>query len=465
MERMTRQRLAAPVRLKFVLGAKAVDVALPGEAPLVDLLPAVLVRLLPEAPDHGAEHDGWVVQRLGEAPLDEDRTPVELNLLDGEALHFRPRAEQLPPIDFDDLVDGVGEQARTSPWHWSVARTRTMFLVLGGLILATGMVTLGFGGPAVWRATVAAVLAVALLCAAGLVSRSVPDPQTGTLLAFAATGYAAMAGWLGAEALAPNSPTQVRLSLAALAALVILAAGLSAVADSGLLFAGAQAFVVFVTIPALLAAAGPVTPQEAAAAGLVLTLIVALMLPPLGFRLGGLALPLLPGKPEQLSEDIEPASHRMVAERGSAGLAYLAALTVGVGAAQVLMAAVLVRPGGVAPMILALVVAALLSMRARHLTSMVSRWATIVPAVALVVFDLFRFAADSSPVIRAAVLVPAVAAVAGVALAAAGTLPGRRLRPYWARTVDIMEILIAVVLAPVLAAVLGIYQMVRAWAS
>ncbi|MEV6636913.1 type VII secretion integral membrane protein EccD [Actinoplanes sp. NPDC051470] len=465
MDRLTRQRLAAPVRLRFVLGDKAVDVALPGEAPLVDLLPAVLTQLDREAGDHGAEHDGWVVQRPGEKPLDEERSAVELNLLDGEALHFRPRAEQLPPIDFDDLVDGVGEQARNSRWRWGADRTRSMFLAFGGITLAAGLVMLGFGGPAVWRATVAAVLAVALLSAAGLVSRSVPDPQTGTLLAGAAAGYAAVAGWLGAQALAPHSPTEVRVALAALAALVALSAGLSAVADSGLLFAGALAFVVSVAVPALIAAVGPVRPQEAAACGLTLSMIVNLTLPPLAFRLGGLALPLLPGNPEQLSEDIDPAPHRMVVERGSAGLAYLAALTVGAGTAQILMAAVLLRPGGGWPIIMALVVATLLSMRSRHLTLIVSRWATMGPAIALVVFALFRFAFDQTDVVRAAVLVPAVVAVAGAVLTAAVTLPGRRLRPYWARTVEIMEILVAVSLLPVLAAVLGIYSMMRAWAS
>ncbi|SDT66475.1 type VII secretion integral membrane protein EccD [Actinoplanes derwentensis] len=465
MERLTRQRLAAPVRLRFVLGEKAVDVALPGEAPLIDLLPAVLMQLSPEAADHGAEHDGWVVQRIGEAPLDEERSAVELNLLDGEALHFRPRAEQLPPIDFDDLVDGVGEQARTSPWKWSDGRTRSMFLAQGCLALTAGLVMLGFGGPAVWRATVAAVLAVALLSAAGLVSRAVPDPQTGTVLAAAAAGYASFAGWLGSEAIAPHAPSSVRISLAALAALVTLAAGLSAVADSGLLFTGAITFVVSVAVPALLAAVGPVTPQEAAASGLVLSLIAGVMLPPLGFRLGGLALPLLPGKPEQLSEDIDPMPYRLVVERGTAGLAYLAALAVGLGTGQILMAAVLIHPGGMWPMIMALVIATLMSMRARHLTGMVVRWAVMTPAATLVLFVLFRFGADQDDLIRAAVLVPAVTVTAALALTAAGTMPGRRLRPYWGRAVDVLEIGFAVALIPLLAAVLGIYQMVRAWAS
>lgn len=466
MNRLTRQRLAAPVRLRFVLGDKAAEVALPGEAPLIDLLPAVLVQLSPEAADHGTDHDGWVVQRLGEPPLDEERTAVELNLLDGESLHLRPRVEQLPPLDFDDLVDGVGEQARTSPWQWSVARTRSMLLAVGGLALGGGLLTLGcFGGEAMWRTTVAAVLAVLLLAAASVVSRAVPDPQTGTLLAGASAGYAALAGWLGAQVMAPNSPPEVRIALAACVALVILPAGLSAVADSGLLFAGALAFVASVALPALLAAVGPVDMQQAAACGLALTLIVAFLLPPFGFRLGGLALPMLPGKPEQLSEDIEPTPHRVVVERGAAGLAYLAALTVGVGAAQILMAAALIGPGGRWAMIMALVVATLMCMRSRHLTGMVTRWATVAPAAALVLFDLFRFAADRSDLVRAAVLTPVVVVVAGAALTAAATLPGRRLRPYWARTVDIAEIFVAVSLLPLLAAVLGIYQTIRAWAG
>ncbi|ROO63205.1 type VII secretion integral membrane protein EccD [Micromonospora sp. Llam0] len=465
MEPLTRQRLAAPVRLRFVLGNRTADLALPGETPLVDLLPEVLLQLDPDAADRGAEHDGWVLQRLGRAPLDEERTAVELQLLDGETLHFRPRAEQLPPIDFDDLVDGVADQSRTSPYRWSVPRTRAMLLTMGALALAGGLLVLGLDGPVGARAAVAALLALPLLAAAGLVSRAVPDPQTGTLLTGGAAAYAAMAGWLGAEAIAPYSSTAVRVAVACLALLVTLAAGASLVAAGALVFTGAIAFVATGAVTALLAAVGPVTPQEAAACGLVLTLLIALMLPPLGFRLGGLALPLLPGRPEQLSEDIEPAPYRMVVDRGSAGLAYHAALTVGMGAAQTISAAVLVAPGGLWPMMLALVIAALISMRSRHMSGLVTRWATLTPAIALVLFDLLRFAADRSDLTRAVVLAPAVVVIAGAILTAGGTLPGRRLRPYWGRTVDILEIVIAVALIPVLGAVLGIYPMIRAWAS
>ena len=340
-----------------------------------------------------------------------------------------------------------------------------MFLVQGVVVLAAGLMMLWLGGPAMVRATVATALAVVLLTAAGLVSRAVRDPQTGTLLAVAAAAYAATAGWLGAEAIAPHSAPAVRIALASLAALVTLAAGLSAVADSGLIFVGALTFAAGVAVPALLAAAGPVTQQEAAACGLVLSMVVTLMLPPAAFRLGGLALPLLPGKPDQLSDNIDPEPYRVVVDRGTAGLSYLAALSIGVGTAQTLLGAALVFPGRTWPMILALVAAALLSMRARHLTAMVARWAMMVPAAALVVFVLIRYATDQEDLVRAAVLAPAVAAIAGALLAAAATLPGRRLRPYWGRAVDILEIVIAVSLIPVLGGVLEVYQAVRAWAS
>ncbi|WP_433388592.1 type VII secretion integral membrane protein EccD [Micromonospora sp. KLBMP9576] len=465
MEPLTRQRIAAPVRLRFVLGTRAVDLALPGEVPLTDVLPAVLVQLDPEAPDRGAAHDGWVVQRLGEPPLDEERTAAELNLLDGDALHLRPRAEELPPIDFDDLVDGVGEQARTNPYRWTVALSRWMLMIFGGLLLATGAVLLALGGPVAARATVAAVLAVALLGAAGLVSRAAADAQTGTLLAALATGYAGLAGWLGAQALAPYAAPGVAVSMALLAVLITLAMGLALVADSWLLFSAALVCAVCLAVPAVLVATNTLTSQSAAACGLAGSLVVMLLLPSAAFKLGGLELPLLPGKPEQLGENIDPVPHQLVVDRGRASVAYLAALAVGLATAQTVLAGVLVAPGGRWPMVLAGVAALLLFMRARHLTGTVARWATMSPAVALVLFDLVRYSVDRSDLARTAVVVPAGAALAGVLMTAAATLPGRRLRPYWGRAVDILEIITAVALLPVLGAVLGVYQLVRAWVS
>ena len=123
MEERTQHRTRAPVRLRFVLNSHTTDLAVPAHAPLVDVLSTVLPMLNPDAPDHGAEHDGFVVARLTGPPLDEERTPTELELLDGETLYLRPRAPQLPPVMFDDLVDGVAEQVRGGSGVWTPARS------------------------------------------------------------------------------------------------------------------------------------------------------------------------------------------------------------------------------------------------------------------------------------------------------------------------------------------------------
>ena len=51
-----------------------VEVAVPAQAPLADLLPALVGYLGGDLADAGLEHGGWVLQRLGDAPLDEDRS-------------------------------------------------------------------------------------------------------------------------------------------------------------------------------------------------------------------------------------------------------------------------------------------------------------------------------------------------------------------------------------------------------
>jgi type VII secretion integral membrane protein EccD len=464
MEERTQHRTSTPVRLRFVLDKRSVDLALPGEVALVELLPTVLPRLSVDAADHGTDHDGWVVQRLGEPPLDPERTVAELDLFDGDTIHLRPRASQLP-IDFDDLIDGVAEQVRTHKHGWSDARSRSMLLTLAALTLLTGLPVLALRLDVATQAVTSIVLTVVLLVAAGAASRAVADPVIGTVLAGVATVYAGAAGWWGADVLAEGGGPAIRFALTAFGAAAALCVGLAAVADAALLFVGALTFVLAVAVTALLSAAGPVSAPSAAATGLLVTLGAMIMLPALAFRLGGLALPLLPGKPEELGTDIAPTPYGLVVERSVAVIAYQASLSVGLGVAQVLIAWALVSTGAGWPMVFAAVASALLFMRARHVDGAVPRWATIVPAAALAAFDVYRFAARHDADTRLLVIVPLLAA-GGIALVTASTtLPGRRLRPYWGRAMEIGELLAAIALLPLLGAIFDVYQTIRAWVS
>jgi type VII secretion integral membrane protein EccD len=249
----------------------------------------------------------------------------------------------------------------------------------------------------------------------------------------------------------------------ALAVLTALGVGFAAVADGALLFSAALVFTGTLCVPAAIAAAGGVPAQHAAAMGLVISLVLGLFVPVTAFRLGGLRLPLLPGTARELTDDIQPVPHQLVVIRGAATIRYLAALGIGLGAAQALLAVPLVTPGGGWPMLLALAAAAWLLIRTRHVTTTVHRWALLVPAAVLLGGAAIRYAADQHFFDRATLVLPVLVLVGALLAVGSGTMPGRRFAPYWGRAVEILETFVAVAMLPLLGAVLDVYQAMRAW--
>ncbi|MGF7235067.1 MAG: type VII secretion integral membrane protein EccD, partial [Frankia sp.] len=154
---------------------------MPTHVPLTDLMPAMLRSLGPDLADRGLEHSGWVAQRLGSAPLDEDLSVTEHGLLDGDTVHVRPRSDQIPPLDFDDLIDGVsiGISARSGLWRPRTTRTVSVLVLVAWLVVAL-LVPLFDGPPAagggtVSRATAVGAVAVLLFGAVWVASRSARD--------------------------------------------------------------------------------------------------------------------------------------------------------------------------------------------------------------------------------------------------------------------------------------------------
>jgi type VII secretion integral membrane protein EccD len=465
MEEQTQHRTTTSARLRFVLGKKATDVALPAEVPLGELLPAILPQFGAEWIEQGADHEGWVVQRLGEEPLDEDRSPAELNLLDGETVYLRPRADQLAAIDYDDLVDGVGQQVREHAGVWTPAHTRWMFRAGAGLALLVGLFLVLGARPGWVEAAVTGVAALVLVTSSALVARGAGKPQVATILAGTGACYAAVAGALGVAALDPGATSMVLLAGGAVGALVALAAGLVAVADSALLFAGAILFTLVLALTGLLGSVTSLTPAQVAGIVLVVTLVIGVFLPATAFRLSGLTLPMLPTGAEELGDDIEPVPNKLVIERGTATVGYSTALHVGLGLAQSVLLPVLIADGQTWTMVLSLVIAFLLFLRARHPAALVQRWSVLLPAIVTVVADLVHIGAGQSPFGRLLVVFLPVFAAGTVLLLLGERLPGRRLRPYWGRAVEILESLTAVATLPILLQVLHVYAFMRGLAG
>jgi len=86
-------------RVTVVAPSTRIDVALPADVAVADLLPMLLDMAKETAPDGGARHGGWALAKLGDAPLDPSRTLASLGVVDGELLQLRKRNENpIPPV-------------------------------------------------------------------------------------------------------------------------------------------------------------------------------------------------------------------------------------------------------------------------------------------------------------------------------------------------------------------------------
>lgn len=461
MEERTQSRTNAPTRLRFVLGDHAVDVALPGDVQLVDLLPSVLAQFGKEWVEQSVDHEGWVAQRLGESPLDEDKSAVELNLLDGDTVYLRPREDALPPLDYDDLVDGVAERVRADAGQWTPNRTRWMLRVGAVVALLGALLALLVGGDPQSLWLVPVVTGAVLIAVAGALARAKGKIVDGTGLACAGVIWAVTGGWLAAVQIAPLGGVPVRLVTAAATGVVAIVLALVAVADAVLIFTTALTALVTLLLPAIIWVASDLTAAQSAGIGIAVNFVAILFAPGGAFRLGGLKLPMLPTDAPEVKEDIDPVPHKVVVERSTVVFGYLKAFYLGYGITQTALLLVLVRPGEMWAMITASVCALLMLLRSRHLTGMVPRWSLLVPAGLTAVVLALRLGMPEEPFIRAvAVLAPLVAVGIGLGVLS-HYMPGKRLRPYWGRAVDILEYATAIAVLPLLLAVLDVYARVR----
>ncbi|WP_203813440.1 type VII secretion integral membrane protein EccD [Paractinoplanes tereljensis] len=430
---------------------RQIELAVPAGVVLADLLPALLHHLGEDLADTGLAHGGWVLQRLGESPLDEDSSVTDLGLRDGDTVHLRPRSEQIPPVSFDDLIDGIaaGSRSRSGLWrpemgHWAAWAALA-------LLLPVGLVAVALPGPELPRAITAAVAAVICVIGAAAAGRMAGERQAAAIIAVAGIGFGALAGLI-----LPGSfggPALFAASVTAGAVAVVTAA---AVGWGGPVVAGFLASVLLIAGGAAVEAfTGLSAPGLVAVAGTLL----AVMVPLTAFRLAGQRLTPLPTQPEHLQQDIDPEPSEQVLHGAARTDRYMTALYAGLAVPVAVSLVLLARESGWAPAALVLVTAAARLTAARTMTSAWHRLAQAVPAAAgLVTLAGYALAAVEWRLLA----VPLVLALAVVVIVLGRKVPGRRLMPYWGRVGDILQLLTTVAMVPVLLAVLGVYGFARA---
>jgi type VII secretion integral membrane protein EccD len=443
----------------------SVELAVPVHVPLVDLLPALAGHLGGNLADAGLEQAGWVLQRLGDPPLREDLSIAALGLHDGDVVHLRPRSGQLPPMDFDDLIDGVasGIAGRSDRWRPELSRRLLTGLLAVPLTTAAGLLA---GYPGAGSVAMATGLAVLALGCSAIASRALGDRVTAWILGVAAVAYAAIAGSQvpllhGGTRILPGAGGPGAMLLAggaAAAAAALLATSLAGVRDpvflalaaAAALAAGAGAFGAFMRL------GSPGT------AGVMLVVIVPLgtVVPVLAFRLAGMQLDPLPTTPAELQEDLDPVPGERLLERTRWADRYMAALYAALGAVAGGCLVVLGLAAGWRAHLVAIDAIVLLLLHARVLAAARHKLAAVIPAVGGAAVLVTVAGLHASPQNRL-LLLGSAAVAAGLLWAGQRTLPGRKLIPIWGRLGDMLESLAALALLPTALWLLNLYASLR----
>ncbi|MFF5075653.1 type VII secretion integral membrane protein EccD [Actinoplanes sp. NPDC000266] len=451
-------------RLVVVGPERRAEIAVPSQVAVADLLPALLPHLGERLSDAGLAHGGWVLQRLGESPFDEEASVESLGLTDGAVVHLRPRADQIPPADFDDLADGLATGLRERAGAWRPEMARWAAAGGFGVVALAGAAMLAADGPVLPRAIAAGVLAVLALAAAYAFTAAWKDRLFATIAACAGIGDAAVAAALAPSIPAGSSPLVLgpAQTLAAAAVTIPVAVVAALVSGgNGPVFAGVVAAAASATAGAAAATLAGLSGEQGAAITAVLAVLLTFAVPRAALRLARIRIDPVPTKAEELQENIDPERSTEVLRMAAVADRYMIGLTAGF-AATGLAATVLLPAGGWAGPALAVLVALARLLLARAVTSAWQRLLLSAPALVGLLLVATNEAGDLPLLGRLAVLLAGVPVAAAVLVAVARHLPDRRMMPMWGRMGDVVQLISIVALLPLLAAVLGLYGAARA---
>jgi ESX secretion system protein EccD len=431
---MTRPVPAPPAycRLTVLAPRTRVDVALPADVPVADLVPMVLELVGEPAP--GQPPRPWRLRGAAGGPLPAGATLSQLAVLDGELLRIAPDGAAPAPPVFDDPVDAL---AATADPVGSVRRRWAGVLVLVLVLAASALLSRG-------NPIAAVVAALAAGSAVAVVARSTGDRSAALVTALAAVPLAAAAGW----ALLPDAGGAVRLLLAALLAGAVAAAAQVALRVVAPALVGVAAAAVPVVLGCVAVRVLDTPPAATAVAVAALAVVAGPVLPRAALRMAGLPRPVVPADSGELADadrarDVLPPD--ALAERADLARGHLAGLT-GAAAAVAAVGAVVAATTGWPGAALAAVTAAVLGLRARGFADPAPACALLAAAAATGAGLAGVLAVQRSPA-WAAVAAGVLLLAAGCGLAALHR--GRPMAsPVARRAVDFTEAGLTVVTVP-----------------
>jgi type VII secretion integral membrane protein EccD len=442
---------------------RRIDVALPDNALVIELLPPLLRQAGEELTGDEEQQGGWTLRRATGAELEASRNLAAQGVRDGELLHLVPREVDWPELAYDDVVEVVASGARKVGRSWGHQATRRCGFALASALLVVGVLSLQLSGPP-WLlpGLVGLAFAAALTIAGWVLSRAGGDATAGVVLAGAGLLYALVGGLMVAvPAGVPLTRIGAPHVLLGSAALTVF--GVFAMIAVG---AGQRVFTAGVTvgIAGMLAALlGDLGSTPAGAAAVVVTLAVGLLpgYPLIASWLGKLPIPELPVRPEQILEDQPTPARTGVFAAVARSTELLSGMLLAAALVGAVGCFVLIVDGRVAGALLSLAVAAALLLRGRLFALPRQRVPLLTSGVTVLALLTWLLAVlTHSAGIRLLVSVGIVVA-ATVVLGAGMKYSKRAPSPYLGRLADIVDVLAIMALIPLAGAVLGVYDAIR----
>jgi type VII secretion integral membrane protein EccD len=446
-------------RLTVVAPRTRMDLALPVDATLADVLPTLLRHAGEDPNDPAFLRGGWSLQRIGEPPLDTARRLSAAGVRDGDILYLRHRDSAIPELAFDDVADAMTAATRRDGHRaWTVSTTRVASVLLGAVFAAGAAAALVSTGPS-WVLPSAVLLTAAVLGVglAAACARSFGSPEAGMVVA----GVAVAFGFVGGVVLTAGAGSWRSGGASALlvgSAIALVLAGLAVLAVGK----GQDGFVGVVAAATVGVVAGGVrTLGVGDTAGVAaITAVVLLagtpLLPALAARIARLPMPVLPLSADDIRHATDVMPGRDVLDRARAADRVFTSLTAAGSVALALCAGWIIPDHSRYAMTLAAVIGAALWLRARHFTARAQRgWLLCAGAISL---GLATYALGASGSTSARVLIPVVLLLGAViALVWGVRMAGRRLTPYWGRLGDVLEVVVLLSVVPLALGVAGAY--------
>ncbi|MDN3242990.1 type VII secretion integral membrane protein EccD [Glycomyces tritici] len=451
-------------RVTIVSPRTRIDLALPSDVPLSDLLPTILHQAGEYYIDEAGDNGGWILTRLGEEAIDTGHSCSQLGINDGEMLYLNPADAAKPEVVFDDIIDAIATATDQRGNRWDHLATKRFSVGVGTAALAVGAIAILLTGHLA-SAIVGLSVAAILVGASALLSRAVGDSRAATYFGVTAVLYAGVGGLLIADTentgLFDLEGPHVLIAASAILLFSVLA--MVAVGD----MASAPVFIVTILGAVVLGIATALMMalkgSAATAAGIAapLALVILPFAPSLSLSMAMVPTPQLPTTTEELKEgDAEAIDGKRILKLSEHAGNYLEALYSFAAVVSLVSSIALAFSGEIPGLILSTILSLVLLSRSRSVEDRAARIVMLTGGMGGLAATLAAIfvASEDNILVRLTVILGALTLLTLIAMVYGLAVAGKKIAPTWGRALDIIEALLIVSILPLVGWVCDLYS-------